>query len=274
MSNTFTKVNGINLSPLATAPTGAVAGDIYFDQSTSTLYVHNGVSFQNVNTGASSPPSPTGVVFDYAGTTAPTGYVFLDGKTIGSGASAGSERANDDTLALFTLLWNSMSNSVCPVSGGRGVSASADFLANKTITLPDARGRAIIGKDDMGGSAASRMTTAGSGVDGVTLGASGGLQTHTLTTAQLASHTHIQNAHTHSVNDPGHSHTINTVQPGGVSGSNMVADQFNPPQSFSTNAAVTGIAINSATATNQNAGSDAAHNNTQPSLVLNKIIKL
>jgi len=273
MTNTFTKVNGINLTPQTVTPTGAVAGDMYYDLATSTMYVHNGVSFQNVNIGASSPPSPTGAVFDFIGTTAPTGYVLLDGKTIGSGASAATERANNDTLDLFTLIWNSMSNIVAPVSGGRGVSASADFSANKTITLPDARGRVVVGKDDMGGTAASRMTTAGSGVDGVTLGASGGAQTHTLTTAQLASHTHIQNSHTHTVNDPGHVHSIPTVTTA-VSGSSIAGDIGGSATSRNTNSASTGVAINSATAVNQNSGSDAAHNNTQPSLVLNKIIKL
>jgi len=273
MTNTFTKVNGINLTPQSVTPTGAVAGDVYYDLTTSTMYVHNGVSFQNVNIGTSSPPSPTGAVFDFVGTTAPTGYVLLDGKTIGSGASAATERANDDTVDLFTLIWNSMSNTVAPVSGGRGVSATADFLANKTITLPDARGRVIVGADNMGGSAASRMTTVGSGVDGVTLGASGGAQTHTLTTAQLASHTHIQNSHTHTVNDPGHVHSIPTVTTV-VSGSSIAGDVGGSATSRNTNSAATGVSINAATAVNQTAGSDNAHNNTQPSLVLNKIIKL
>lgn len=274
MTNTFTKVNGINLTPQSVTPTGAVAGDMYYDLTTSTMYVHNGVSFQNVNIGTSSPPSPTGAVFDFVGTTAPTGYVLLDGKTIGSGASAATERANDDTVDLFTLIWNSMSNTVAPVSGGRGVSATADFLANKTITLPDARGRVIVGADNMGGSAASRMTTAGSGVDGVTLGASGGAQTHTLTTAQLASHTHIQNSHTHTVNDPGHIHTLTANSNGAGPGTFISGNATNVTTNYNTNSSATGVSINAATATNQTAGSDNAHNNTQPSLVLNKIIKL
>ena len=43
-----------------------------------------------------------------------------------------------------------------------------------TFNVPDLRGRVPAGKDDMGGSAASRLTTAGGGVDGSTLGAVGG----------------------------------------------------------------------------------------------------
>lgn len=45
-----------------------------------------------------------------------------------------------------------------------------------TFNLPDRRGRAAFGKDDMGGSAANRLTNAVSGVAGSTLGAAGGDQ--------------------------------------------------------------------------------------------------
>jgi len=54
-----------------------------------------------------------------------------------------------------------------------------------TFNLPDLRGRVVIGKDDMGGSAASRVTTAGSSIDGTTIGAAGGAQTVTLAQANL-----------------------------------------------------------------------------------------
>jgi microcystin-dependent protein len=45
-----------------------------------------------------------------------------------------------------------------------------------TFNLPDLRGRVVAGKDDMGGSAASRITNAGSSIVGTTLGAAGGLE--------------------------------------------------------------------------------------------------
>lgn len=186
--------------------------------------------------------TPTGSVFDYVGTAAPTGYVLLSGRTIGNGASGGTERANADTSALFTLLWDSMADAEAPVSTGRGANAAADFAANKTITLPDARGRIIAGKDNMGGSTASRITNAGAGIVGTTLGAVGGTETHTLTTAQLAAHTHsevtaVNNASQWSTGDYG---------PAATSGSGSTGS----------------------------AGSGNAHQNTQPTLVLNKIIKL
>jgi microcystin-dependent protein len=45
-----------------------------------------------------------------------------------------------------------------------------------TFNLPDLRGRVAAGKDDMGGSAAGRITVAGSGFDGAAVSAAGGLE--------------------------------------------------------------------------------------------------
>jgi microcystin-dependent protein len=58
-----------------------------------------------------------------------------------------------------------------------------------TFNIPDLRGRTLAGKDDMGGSAASRLTTAGGAVDGATLGAVGGSQNVALVTANLPPYT-------------------------------------------------------------------------------------
>jgi microcystin-dependent protein len=54
-----------------------------------------------------------------------------------------------------------------------------------TFNVIDLRGRVSAGKDDMGGSVASRLTTAGSSIDGTTLGASGGAQNVTVLQANL-----------------------------------------------------------------------------------------
>lgn len=37
----------------------------------------------------------------------------------------------------YEYLWTNVSNTYAPVAGGRGLSATADFAANKTITIPD-----------------------------------------------------------------------------------------------------------------------------------------
>lgn len=58
-----------------------------------------------------------------------------------------------------------------------------------TFNLPDLRGRVIPGLDNMGGSAASRITVAGGNFDGTSLGATGGAQNTTLITANLPAYT-------------------------------------------------------------------------------------
>ena len=120
------------------------------------------------------------------GTGVLSGFVRCNARTIGSATSGGSERANADTQALFEYLWNADAN--LTVSTGRGASSIADWSANKTIALPDWRGRALAALDDMGNSAAGRLTAAatGFGVVATVLGAaSTGLESRTLSLAQL-----------------------------------------------------------------------------------------
>lgn len=86
-----------------------------------------------------------------------SGWVRINGLTIGSATSGATERANADTQALFVYVWQTFSqptgNVICPVVGGLGANALADFNANKQITLEDARARSIFALDDMGNSA-------------------------------------------------------------------------------------------------------------------------
>lgn len=78
------------------------------------------------------------------------GFVRMNANTIGSATSAATERANADCEDLFNFLWNNLSDTVAPVIGGRGSSASLDWFANKAITVPSMQGRMALGLDDMG----------------------------------------------------------------------------------------------------------------------------
>lgn len=111
-----------------------------------------------------------------------SGYVRLNGRTIGSAASGATERANVDTQSLYEELWVFANISV---SGGKGVSAAADFAANKPLALPDMAGRLIAGMDNLGAGAASRITTTWLGADPTAPGAAGGTQNFTLTNSQM-----------------------------------------------------------------------------------------
>jgi hypothetical protein len=109
-----------------------------------------------------------------------TGWVRQNARTIGSASSGATERANADTQPLYEYLWNTFSDTLCPVTGGRGGTASADFAANKAIATPDMRGYGPLGLDDMGNSAASRIT------DGTptAAGSSGGAEKATFSIAR------------------------------------------------------------------------------------------
>lgn len=85
------------------------------------------------------------------------GFVPMNGGTIGSGASGATLRASVDAKALFIYLHTNVSNAQAPVAGGRGASAEADFLANKTIVVPTMAGLIAGGVDDMGAAALNRL---------------------------------------------------------------------------------------------------------------------
>ncbi|MGY4433161.1 microcystin-dependent protein [Bradyrhizobium sp. F1.13.1] len=125
----------------------------------------------------------TGAFMQFYGTGILTGWVRCNGRTIGNAGSGATERANPDTQALFAYLWGA--DSSLAVAGGRGASAAADFGANKTLALPDCRGRVVAGLDDMGNSAAGRLTASYFGATATTLGAVGGSESTTLNASQI-----------------------------------------------------------------------------------------
>lgn len=213
--------------------------------------------------------------------TAETGWLLLDGKTIGSASSGGTSRANADTADLYALLWTDWDNTVLPIqdsSGSpttRGASAAADFAANKRMPLPDHRERVAAGWDNL-----ADVTRLSSPVTGDTIGSSGGSQSHTLTTGEIPSHTH-----TGTTNSGGdHSHfsghgdnaTTNFIYGStttGVPGSATVG--LSVDSKTPTHQAVTSTAsAHSHAFTSDATGGGAAHNNVQPTIVFNYQVKL
>lgn len=195
---------------------------------------------------------PPGVMMQYGGSSAPTGWLFCDGSAVSTTTYA----------ALFAVLGTTFN------TGGE---------AGGTFRLPDMRGRAPIG------------VGTGSGLTARALGASGGNETHTLSTAETPSHTHSFSAtssgqsqsHTH---DMTHSHNIGNQS--GNSGSNaqsdwiakgIVSNAFGVATTLSQSATTTGAAsvdhTHTVSGTTGSAGSGGSHNNMQPFLVVNFIIK-
>lgn len=141
-----------------------------------------------------------------------------------------------------------------------------------TFNLPDFRGRALFGLDNMGGSAANRVTSGGSGISGTTLGATGGNQA-----VQTHNHTVTDPGHQHTLNDPGHVHTETLGQ--GTSGSkaawNINTSGTQSSTNLTTVSATTGITMDTAetgiTLANYGTGSSA---NMPPAAMVNVIIFL
>lgn len=115
------------------------------------------------------------------------GFVRANGLTIGNASSGASERANADTQALFIYLCGTDANLV--MTPARSGNCLSDYNANKQLQLPDTRGRVIAGLDDMGNSAAGRLTSVGLGVSSTTLGNAGASETYTLATSNLPPYT-------------------------------------------------------------------------------------
>ncbi len=164
---------------------------------------------------------PTGSIMDFAGATAPTGWLFCYGQTLNAVSSP-----------QYQLLYNVIGNTY----GG------AD---HSNFVVPDLRGRVAAGKDNMGGSSANRLDNAVTGsVDGDVLGAGGGQEYHQLTQNEM----------------PAHTHTLTQSTAAGGNITNRVSN-------LNTQGTTSNI-------TTSSTGNSDAHNTVQPTIILNKIIKI
>jgi microcystin-dependent protein len=210
-----------------------------------------------------------GSIIYYASNSIPSGWILLDGRTIGSSSSAATNRANSDTLPVYQLLWNNLANAQAPVSGGRGVSAVLDFNANKTLTLPDLRAAITVGRDNMGVGPANRLTS----ISSTTLGLVAGSNSVGLTTAQTLNHTHTISINTNSLP---HTHTfsVNETSFGGYTGPEWIKRGNHPFNAVISTSSSSSTLIHSHSVTIPSQGSGTPHGNLQPVMVLNVLIKL
>jgi len=164
---------------------------------------------------------PVGTIVDYAGTTEPSGWVFCYGQAV-------------LRVGTYANLFSAIGTTY---GAGDG---------STTFNLPDFRGRVSAGQDDMGGTSANRLTGLSGGLNGDTLGAVGGAESHTLTTTEM----------------PSHSHNV-VSNSGGANNQTTLGRTTTGPSAGPEN-------LNTTT----NAGGGGAHNNVQPTIILNKIIKV
>ena len=193
----------------------------------------------------------SGLIFDYAGITAPSGYLLCDG-------SAVSRVTYADLFNAIGTTWG--------VGDG-----------STTFNVPDLRRKTTIGS---GGTALSGPSN--------TVGSAGGAETHVISGSELPTHNHVVNindpGHFHYVPDPGHTHDFSsTLTPytlaGGAVG--LVRGNGNTPVASGNQISPTLTGIGNTnpsttfiTATSNNAGSSTAMSLMQPTAVVTKIIKV
>ena len=165
---------------------------------------------------------PEGAVQSYAGTVAPAGWLLCQGQEI--------------SIATYPKLYSVIGTTY-------GVGSAGNFI------LPDMRSRFPLGLGQ------------GAGLSNRVISATGGEETHTLTTGEMPSHSH-------GVTDPGHTHSyvnnVNNQDTDNAFSTETAAD--NADISQTTGSSTTGITIN-------NSGGGGAHNNMPPYIVINYIIK-
>jgi microcystin-dependent protein len=139
-----------------------------------------------------------------------------------------------------------------------------------TFNVIDKRGRVSAGKDDMGGSAASRITNAGSGITGTTLGSAGGGESVTLAQANLPNVNFAvtipagQGSHTHTLNNG--TNVLHGAGGGSITGgaSGLLANDIT--ENAQTLPQMTGTAASG--------GSGTAVNNMPPAVIVNYLLRV
>jgi microcystin-dependent protein len=230
----------------------------------------NGIKWATPVTGTTLP---AGMIAPYAGATEPSGWLFCYGQAV-----------NRTTYAdLFAAL-----STTYGVGDG-----------STTFNLPDLRGRTAVGKDNMGGSTAGRITNAESGITGTTLGAAGGVEAHQLGAAEIPNHTHtLSNAtsasssHTHGVGSYQAMISMDTTSDDvytkrqtsnsgnwtdthtfAITGSTVLTTSNSRSSTTSIEGTSATPSATSTVSVSSSGGGTDTHQNVQPSIILNYIIK-
>lgn len=221
----------------------------------------------HVNDSSLHQGAPTGVVLEFYGaeSAVPAGWLLCDGRAVSRTTYA----------TLHALLRDAAGAGSYPYGAGDG---------STTFNVPDRRGRMGLGRDNMGGTSANRVTNAAADL----FGGSAGAESVALSSSEMPVHTHVQNPHTHT--QTAHTHTQVAHNHNAVHGSFFdlaaggsfdvayIAGGYNTYTDFVTASATPTInsttAVNqSTTAVNQDAGGGAAHNNMPPYIACSYIIK-
>ena len=188
---------------------------------------------------AESVSIPVGIITDFAGTTAPEGWLLCYGQAI--------------SRTTYNLLFDCIG-----ITYGAGDSVS-------TFNVPDLRGMVTAGKDNMGGTASGRLSN--TYLSASVLNSGGGAEAHTLTEAQLASHAHMFTGGTFAASSVAISGYYVNSGGGPIGETGGVGFTPNVPTTFG------GSVQTPVSGPTDYRGSNNAHLNLQPTRILNKIIR-
>ena len=216
-------------------PLSANPGDVWFNTNdgTSFTYFDDGTSRQWVEMISSGVPNVNIIM--------PTGSVL---QTALTAAPTGWLLCQGQAVSrtTYSVLFNAISTTYGIGDG------------STTFNLPDLRGRVAIG--------AGQVTDSASLTQTFTLASKAGEINHTLTTAEMPSHNHTDSGHVHSNSL---SRQLQGTDDGNYTSQTSRGDAGTPDT----------LTWNTATgyASIQNTGGGGAHNNLQPYIVLNYMIK-
>ena len=182
---------------------------------------------------------PPGGLRPSAGAAAPAGYLLCAGQLISRTTYA----------ALFAAIG---------ITYGSGDGST-------TFKVPDLRGRVVAGRDNMDGDSANRLTGQSGGLAGDILGNGGGAETHTLTLAQAP-----QDNHTVAIPEVAIKVGVSNAHASIGTGAIQLADGDRSTYPVASFGAATFPATNVSVS---GGGGGGAHNNVQPTIILNYIIK-
>jgi microcystin-dependent protein len=240
--NELLNVGAVNLVSLdASLPASSVQalqsieGDLWYNNGDGTpVQITQGSSIAS----ASSPLVPSGVIWQYGGSSAPTGFLLCNGGAI-------SRTTYGD---LFTAIGTTF-------GAGDGTT---------TFNLPNFNGRVAVGAGAYADPVSGSVTR--------TMGSSAGAEKHLLTTSEMPSHNHGGGNHQHfSISNPQSNDAVSSTNYLSRT-ADYGANYFSYIASGGATPATQGLTSASGTIISSNGGG-TNHNNMQPYLVTNYIIK-
>jgi microcystin-dependent protein len=229
-------VDGLGAKPLRSAPnTELLAGVIIHGTPYAAVYNNSDGAFYLQGFFGNPYNIPLAAGLDYWASTAPNSYfAFPIGQVISRITYA----------SLFALIGTTY-------GAGDG---------STTFGLPNKQGRVSAMIDVTGTVLSNTYVSNGAGAAG--LGGYGGEQAHALITNEMP-------IHNHSISDPGHNHSnaAAILEQGNAQGYPNSGSDIWHGSAGTTGTTTTGISV-------QNSGGGAAHNNLQPTIMCNYIIRI